>query len=1430
MFVIRMITKLALVALALMASAFGSTLDLPDQPLFLAGSNTSLIQLVIERDNKLFFEAYPSYQDFNGDGIIDNRYKPDEIDYAGYFHSYFCYAEIPDSHFEAFSSTPDKKCPGQWSGDFLNYLTMSRMDIIRSALYGGLREIDTNSTVRLRRAFIPTEYHTWGIDYTSIEKDNYDIRHYSPYDLPRNGKQHWLATNNRDLDDTPYLRVRLNQRGAVWQWVEAEYFQAAGSADHDLVVKVTVCKSGFLEPNCKQYPGGNYKPTGLLHEFSENDLMYFSLLTGSYENNIQGGVLRQQMRSFLTHEVEPVTGAFLGSSGIVSTLNAIQIPNNYHPNYMMQLDCGFAEGEQPVSNGTCRAWGNPVAEMMYEGLRYFSGTETPTSSFDTTGGMDAALGLDSKTWDNPFSTSQPYGQCSDGYQLVISDPSPTYDGDNLPGSDFGTFTDSTLGSLHVGNLADYISSHEIELPGMKFIGQVGANNDRAPTVKNVTSFRNIRGPVPEAPHREGSYYAASVSYYGHQNDLNNAPGDQKIGNFTMALGSSIPTIDVPVNGQVVSFAPFARVVSAGQPLSSAGTSAILSMIVEEQTPTSGSFRVSFEDKAHGGDSDMDAVVRYSYDIVNGNIVMTTESIYSVTGLIMHLGYTVSGTTDDGVYLVVRDFDTPPEIDVDYHLDVPPGGSPGVGWTDSLPLPLIHTKIFTVSAASAAERLKPPLWYAAKWGGFSDTNNDGVPQPLEWDADQDGNPDNYFPVTNPSETLDLMRSALNQINQETAAATSIAVTGGSLKTGSRIYQTEFQSGTWNGEVSSYEISTTGELSSSSDWNASVALAGQISADSRNILTYNPVQESGVAFRWPTNPASPTSTELSAGQVTALSHHPINNIDDGRGAERVDYVRGEAVDGFRERVNPLGDIVHSSPVLVGPPQYFYPDDWGPSEPESTSPYSSFGMANADRQRVVYVGVNDGMLHAFDAGSLVNDEWTAGSGEELFAYIPAASYKNLAELTYPAYSHKYFVDATPRAGDVYFDSSWHSVLTGGLRSGGQAVFALDITDPDAIAESTADSTVLWEFDDSDDADMGYSYVSPLIVRMHNKRWAAVFGNGYNSTEADDHVSSTGQSVLFIVDIETGNLIKKIPTGSGTPANPNGLSEPTAIDLDGDLVVDIIYAGDLHGKVWAFDVSSPATSGWGVVGGDEKFQTSDENNASAAITSAIAVGSHPSGEGVMLYVGSGKFIEHSDQFPSPAKHRIYGLWDEFPFNDADLTSELQAGNMLEQSIVNEFNLDLDTDNDGFLDTTHQVRETSQHSINWGTDSGWYIDLEFGSYMGEQVVAAPLLREGRLIVNTHIPNGDPCAPGEGGWLMIFDAVSGSMLPENPLDLDNDGVFSGTVSGVRNVGNPLASPTIVSTGTNDLIITQTAVDPTVTATALEALLNAGRIRWRELEP
>lgn len=671
--------------------------------------------------------------------------------------------------------------------------------------------------------------------------------------------------------------------------------------------------------------------------------------------------------------------------------------------------------------------------------------------------------------------------------------------------------------------------------------------------------------------------------------------------------------------------------------------------------------------------------------------------------------------------------------------------------------------------------KNMLWLAGKYGGFVDANADGVPQTSEWDTDADGMPDNYVLATRPENLVAGLNRAFEFINSQDSSAASASVNSGSISSETRVYQARFNSGEWSGELLSYPVQSDGTLGAL-EWDASEEIPAP---GSRAIIAVND-NGTAVPFRW----ASLDATRQ--GQLDP-AFNPLNPL----GSARLDYLRGVGSDEkqnggvFRNRpVNPvrnvLGDIISSAPVFVGKPAFLYPDTL------ESQAYSAFRNARANRTKVVYAGTNDGMLHAFNAVT----------GAEMLGFVPTPVFNNLHELTSATYQHRYFVDGPPTVGDAFYGGAWHTVLVGGLNKGGQGIYALDITNPSSFSEANASSIYRWQFTDADgdgnasnnDHDLGYTFSRPAIVRMQNGKWAALFGNGYNNTLADGAASITGRAVLYVVDVQTGNLIRKIDTDAGTAATPNGLATPAVVDINGDSTVDFAYAGDLQGNLWKFNLTSANPSSWDVayIGGGVKqplFVARDSLGNRQPITSRPEVGRGPKGAGMVVLVGTGKYLEPIDKDVAQLKTQtFYGIIDPNQLTAADLVAG-RAQLTAQQILVEDMFSFTDPGNDPTStadDTTvtAPLRITSANTV--GSTRGWYMDLLSGApgvpsgpaFRGEMQVSDSMLRNGRIIFTTLIPDPDPCDFGGTSWLMEMDALSGARLLSTPFDLNNDGEFT----------------------------------------------------------
>lgn len=1608
-------------------------------PLFLGGGQP-LVLLTMSRDHKLYYEAYNDASDINGDGILDVGFKP-TINYYGYFDSSKCYDWSGTSERFVPSSVTtdktDKKCSGKWSGNFLNYITMTRMDSMRKVLYGGYRSTDGDAVTVLERSYIPQDAHSWGKEYESEVRDGYKITDYTPLSQPSVGTRHLFANTTLLSPPTgkegPLMRVLTNSPYRIWEWVSIErpvagtkcvhgssgpdctatsggtfvtvpastshglsamtqatyktsgsspsdaagfatlqtayenitnkcgsqtastidgsgnpfsgtngcssdnymtifsgklnvaaagtyelsidgddaidltidgnvqvgwygghgkcdcdthsvsvYLSAgehtirfrhheqtggdnyylrwrntATSAMTDYKVRVEVCNASVgLESDCKGYPNGAatptvYRPTGLLHEFGEDHTMAFGLLSGSYTNNLQGGVLRRNISNFGS-EVDSTTGKFnTGVDGIVKTLNAFAI-SGFGGSY--EYSCGW-KTDGPLNNGNCNMWGNPVAEMMYEGLRYLAGKSGATSEFGYSGATDGGITLPNPSWLNPYrSTSGGYGWCSKPFQMVISDINPSYDSDQVPGSAFSSFSGDLTG-LNASSLGQTIWDGEKTEPTNVFIGQSGSTYDGAPTAKTVSSFGNIRGLAPEEPTKQGSYYAASVAYFGNINKITNPDGltatelatkQQNVQTFSVALASPLPRIEIPIAAlnKTITLVPFAKSVGGSGISATTGafqpTNQIVDFYVDTIRNVSGfptdaavnggrpyyKFRINYEDVEQGADHDMDAIVEYTISLAADNTVLVQlDSTYAAGGIIQHMGYVVSGSTTDGTYLVVRDKDTAEGSDPDYFLDTPN--------TLGTYLPLTSSRSFAAGTGTSASFIKhDPLWYAAKWGGFTDIAQeqeiDGEKvyvydkKPLaitEWDRKStdgtltaDGTPDNYYLVTNAGTLKDQLRAAFSEIAERVSSASAVAQNSTRLDTDSLIFQARFNTQDWTGQLRAFEVSNKGNVDVNSPvWDAAQKMPAH---NARNLYTWDSANFVGNVF-------DIGSGGLTAAQISTIG---INSLSTSDQAKFVAYLRGDAsneqkkTDGiFRNRSVSLGDIVNSDPV------YVYAEDFGYERlPEATgstpNSYAQFrDVTKAARRKMLYVSSNDGFVHGFDAS-----EGAAG-GVERFAFVPAATHSQLKKLALPGYTHQYYVDGPLFAGDAYFGSSegWKTVLLGTTGAApNKSVFALDITNPDAFSASK----VMWEFTH---ADLGYPMGQPAIARMPNGRWAAVFGNGYEST--------AGKAKLFIVYLDAGLAGDQWNAGTDfcvlapddTVSN-NGLSTPSLLDSNGDGIIDAIYAGDLQGNVWKFAIDGSGTGSTEncptVKWKKDKlvFQTplvtcrtksvtgvvstcSSPTTKRQPITAPIEISSSQSGQagGVMLFFGTGMYYQASD-VNDMTQQAFYGIWDD---NGNSAVTEAQ---LVQQTIDTEGAISV-VDQSTNQSVAYDYRLTSQNPVDYALKKGWFLNLlkpnpsaAAPEYKGERVVTVPLLRGGRVIFTTLIPSTDPCAFGGESWIMETDLATGASPASPVFDLNGDGSFGSgdkaagsVVSGIKSSEGVIKTPAVISAGSKE---------------------------------
>lgn len=638
---------------------------------------------------------------------------------------------------------------------------------------------------------------------------------------------------------------------------------------------------------------------------------------------------------------------------------------------------------------------------------------------------------------------------------------------------------------------------------------------------------------------------------------------------------------------------------------------------------------------------------------------------------------------------------------------------------------------------------------------------------------------FLSAKDPQELIDSLTQYISDIQARTGSAAAVSFNSTNLNTGTRVYQSIFDSSRWSGDLLAKDIyvdPVSGVASiSGTAWQASSDIDGRTPA-SRQIVTYDSGTGAGINFNW---------ASLNAAQQSDLRTNSSGTLDaEAAGMARLDYIRGargceSGASGscsytdtngqtynskaFRVRSSALGDIIHSSPNYVGRPSLAYPDSIEPS-----AYYSTYAINNYNRAGMTYVGSNDGMLHAFNE-----------NGVEIFAYIPASLYSTdagagLHYLSDSSYTHRYYVDLSPTVQDAYVTlggtAAWRSILVGGLRGGGKGLFAIDVTDPSALATNAA-GKVIWEFTHND---LGHTFSDVQIGKMNNGKWAAVFGNGYNNDPDGD-----GHAKLFILYLDGSNLASPliIDTGVGyldptskdcanVNSDCNGLSTPRLADLNGDGTIDRIYAGDLHGNMWAFNVADKtSTATWlPAYGVNPLFKACSAFPCTTGNRQPITVQpdflEHPyktaysTRPNLMVFFGTGQYLTQSDIGNSQIQ-TFYGVWDSN-------TGNLDRSYLQPQIITTTYN-------DAVLGN---VRTITSNTVNYSmSEKGWMIDLPIA---GERSVTNPAAFGSVVFFNTVIPttsSSNMCSVGGAGWLMAVDLLTGGEPTFIPIDINNDGVF-----------------------------------------------------------
>jgi type IV pilus assembly protein PilY1 len=1126
----------------------------------------------------------------------------------------------------------------------------------------------------------------------------------------------------------------------------------------DYTARIVACKdqtSAFdttetwsKREGCKAY-GAQWKPVGLLQKQTG---FKFGLFTGSYAKNISGGVLRSNVGDFDLEVdsngvfVDPSASAALTAKGsIVKAIDAIRMTGyDYGDGTYIGFDgnCTFqlvdlvptgATGNKR-NQGACSSWGNPVAEMYTESLRYLAGASADPNFTYTGATVDSALGLKIITWQDPINANN---YCVPLRNIIFNAATTSYDGDQV----------NMTGLAGAGTAASYtkiIGGFEGITSGI--VGKVPATPGGSATFNSCTNkdgtLDDFRGICPEGAPYSGSYLTAGAAYYARNNKIRTVPAlsaaatlqfpsAYTVETYGVSLANNTPKIDIlSVDGKSIlaTITPAYRLVKG---VGEVGGGTIVDFKIIEAPDFSkpvvkGVYYINWEDSGFGGDFDQDVIgrIEFSFDRAANKLAVTTAATNASTANPQGFGYVLSGTgtvlkPTDGPHFHsgILTFDyTNPVTGLVECTSCQAGQSP-------------TTQTYTLSGISGTS-LKDPLYYAAKWGALVNaTGPQGNPNSPLFDVKgkkdgagndlPDGIPDNYFNVSNPAKLAQQLESLFAAI-ASTSSSSSAAASTTRASSDTLAFTASFNGEKWSGALKAFSVNLGPPVTFPQQWDASDILNKRTVL--RNLFTTNADTRAGTTFEW---------ASLSSSQKSALVSEPIRNYIAGDRSNE-----GTLSTNFRVRgLSVLGDIVNSNPAFSSDRA-----DFGGAFGRFPG-YAAFSnqfdtrKGGTRRTKAIYVGANDGMLHAFIGDSTVN-----GGGTELFAYVPSMIYSRLPLLAQQTYTvsgnHKYFVDGSPFVSDANIATAsapnWKTVLLGGLGAGGAGYFALDVTKPDAFDAGK----VMWEFTASDalrgtKSDLGASLAQARIGRTNvgGESWFAVFGNGYNSTLTP----TNGQAVLFAARLgktgavwtENSDFYRLVVS----PALDNGLSAPTLIDYDRDGFVDFIYAGDLQGNLWRIDARNANPAAWT----SKKLFTTPTGQP---ITVAPQVTRHPNG-GLIIMFGTGKYLEVSDVNVLPPVQAMYGVIDLDPTNASASTQTISDLNTV--PII-----------------AHTLPIAGATAGQCKTDKGWYANLQNGGVAeGERNVFDSALVAGSLFTPTLIPSNDLCLGGGQSFLYCINPFTG---------------------------------------------------------------------------
>lgn len=1394
-------------------------------PNVVAAPARPVVMLNLSRDHQLFYRAYNEFSDYDGDGRPDGTYLH-TVRYSGYFDPQKCYAYSGTSRrFEPSTVLAARTdfCSGAWHGNFLNWATMTRMDVVRKVLYGGTRSTDTATATVLERVPLPMDAHSFAKHYVNLPVETAarpNISRLTPF---TETEVTFCNTTTGDAGQTsqamstatwpPLLRaVRGNyslwnaheRRQCAWDGERADmgwWDEPAGNGNDfaitgltaqsglpprsaalsggdrgDFVVRVAVCNPSLLgSERCKAY-GTSLKPIGLLQEYGDTDQAEFGLMTGSYSRNTSGGVLRKNVSSFRS-EVRAADGTFVaGANGIVHNLDRLRVwgmryaDNSYAANDNAGRSDQFCDFQTiGLVDNMCASWGNPMGEMFVEVLRYLRGNQGagygPASAYG--GGADAKgaeLGLTVASWTDPFTRGS---AVDSAFGLPQCRPINTVHF-NASVTSYDRDTLGPFGDLgaasSIATYTDQIGAGEGLHGTQRFIGRNDtAASNNACTQKTIGQLSAVDGLCPTAPAYRGSFSLAGAAYWANTNAIRPLP---------TGLNADDAARAYRVRSYGVALAPGVPRIT----VRTGGTNPLTAVI----QPT---YQLDHPSRGRGSGTLVDFRV-ISQTATSGRYLIVWEDSeqggdydQDVSGI---LEWTLSGTTLQVTTRVFAAATGNPQgfgyvttgtnrDGVHFHSGIygfdftDPTGAPGC--SDCQEDQPATTATYTVAGAGNLE-LQDPLWYAAKWGGFRAADgrpaaSGAVPTQAQWDA-----VNNDTQAAGPDGVPDNYFVVFNPDQLERSLRQVFTVALDTSNATPAVSSTQLVGGSFK-YVSSFDNGRASgdveafRINSSGNFDVNPTWVA-----STQLATVTPANRQVISNDGATGFSFDWSTLNLPARSTYLARLTAGTttLTSQQAQQMVAFMRGdrtvETSPDIRDR--PSGNVL--GPIVNSSP-------WLQGAPsarflDTRHPgYSTFANASANRSRtpLLWVGGGDGMLHAFNGNT----------GAPVLSYVPEILAARLNETIREGQGVRAFVDGSPFAADVDINAgvsttpAWRTYVFATLGRGGRGIVALDATNPSQLTAANAANVFRWDFSANDDADFGH-VISDIAVEPATGQASPVvkLQNGRFAVVVGNGLnSSNGRAALFILPVQGpsgtdwAGRYWKITLDAGPN---NGLSTPVLLDLNNDGMVDTAYAGDLQGNLWKIDLSSANPADW-----RSAYRTTGGTPEPLYVLTTATLAVTPGTRLPITAAPQVAFPSFGGQVVTVASGRSIDAAD-FPRTDRvqrvvgiwDRPAFATRTRDLPRNVATLQPRTLTRLTGGQVTASGTAAIDYQNANATLARDGWYFDLPGSS---EMVVSNIGFRAGSVFFNSIRPPGATvdCAARPGSTLYLFDPISG--LPSRRL-------------------------------------------------------------------